>query len=139
MSDESSITAVFVYGTLKQGQCRAKYWPRAPQLVSAATIKGRLHDLGPYPALVPGVDTIAGELWQFDAGDMESTMRVLDHVEGYGQLGVDYYRRIVVECTRDDGEPFEAFSYEFANPEDIAETPIVEPGKNGCVSWSAKK
>src|SRR5687768_17088800 len=55
-----SISAVFVYGTLKQGDVRAHLWPRPPQSIEPAVIRGRMHDLGPYPALVDGGDPIAG-------------------------------------------------------------------------------
>ena len=50
---------VFVYGTLKRGEARARLWPRKPQAVEPATVRGTLYDLGDYPALVPGDDTVA--------------------------------------------------------------------------------
>lgn len=45
------ITDLFVYGTLKRGQCRETMWPRPPVSVRPAFIRGRLYDLGPYPAI----------------------------------------------------------------------------------------
>lgn len=130
------IAAVFVYGTLKRGQCRARYWPRAPRAVESAVIRGRLYDLGPYPALGPGDDIIRGELWRFAADDMAETLHVLDEVEGATQLGSAYYRRVVVACRLDDGRSFPAFAYEFADPARLADKPIVPPDAGGECCWS---
>jgi gamma-glutamylcyclotransferase (GGCT)/AIG2-like uncharacterized protein YtfP len=131
---------MFVYGTLKRGQCRERCWPRAPRSVLPATIAGRLYDLGPYPALGPGEDKIVGELWQFHADDMPETLAVLDEVEGYSQLGDDYYRRIAVVCCvvgkngQNDEEAI-AFTYEFADLGQLADRSIVEPGADGLCRW----
>jgi gamma-glutamylcyclotransferase (GGCT)/AIG2-like uncharacterized protein YtfP len=133
-----SICAVFVYGTLKRGGCRAKFWPRAPLAVEPATIRGRLYDLGPYPALVPGDDAIRGELWRLAADDMTETLRVLDEVEGYHQLGDDYYRRIVVSCRTDDGATVDAYAYEFVQPAAIADKPVVSANARGECEWREK-
>jgi gamma-glutamylcyclotransferase (GGCT)/AIG2-like uncharacterized protein YtfP len=135
----SSITAVFVYGTLKRGQCRERCWPRAPRAIQSATITGRLIDLGPYPALVPGDETIAGELWQFDAEDMPETLAALDEVEGYRQLGADYYRRIAVVCRTPMDKETIGFTYEFADLGQLANRPIVEPGPDGWCRWPIER
>ncbi len=131
----NSPAAVFVYGTLKQGECRARFWPREPIAVESAVIRGRLYDLGPYPALVPGDDQVRGELWHFDVEDMPATLRVLDEIEGATQLGNAYYRRIVVECRGDDGQSYEAFAYEFAQPDRLEDKPIVTPDADGECRW----
>src|SRR5438093_3247250 len=49
---EQEALPVFVYGTLKRGEERARCWPRSPERVVPATTQGRLYDLGTYPALV---------------------------------------------------------------------------------------
>jgi gamma-glutamylcyclotransferase (GGCT)/AIG2-like uncharacterized protein YtfP len=42
-----------------------------------------MHDLGAFPAIVPGGATpIAGEVYELDA----DTLRALDHLEGYPQF-----------------------------------------------------
>ena len=46
------LNSIFVYGTLQRGYQRAPMWPRPPRQVERATIQGRMHDLGIYPALV---------------------------------------------------------------------------------------
>ena len=131
----SPITAVFVYGTLKRGECRAKFWPRLPIAVESVTIRGRLYDLGPYPALGPGDDTIRGEIWHLAIEDMPETLRILDEVEGATQLGDAYYRRIVVKCSNDDAMSHQACAYEFADLSRLRADQIVAPNQHGQCAW----
>lgn len=92
------IQHVFVYGTLRQGQCRENLWPRRPLSVAVAYVRGHLFDLGPYPAMLAGGDPIRGECWALRGEDIEETLRVLDEIEGFGQPHeVDLYERRVVE------------------------------------------
>jgi gamma-glutamylcyclotransferase (GGCT)/AIG2-like uncharacterized protein YtfP len=127
--------AVFVYGTLKQGEERARFWPRPALSIEAAEIRGRLHDLGPYPALIDGEDRIAGELWRLAPEDMQETLRVLDAIECFDQGGVDLYVRRVVAGATAGGEPFQAWSYFYGAPARIAHTPIVARSANGLCRW----
>src|SRR5262245_31105020 len=99
----SEPNAVFVYGTLKRGQVRERCWPRPPISVEPATVHWALYDLGPYPALVAGDDTVAGELWHLAPGDMQATLAALDRVEGFGGKEDDLYRRVIVECETTTG------------------------------------
>ncbi|MCA9191696.1 MAG: gamma-glutamylcyclotransferase [Planctomycetales bacterium] len=86
---------VFVYGTLKRGQCRETLWPLAPKMIQPAWVRGALYDLGPYPAMVAGNDRILGELWSFASSDMESVLVTLDKIEGTNQPNeTDEYLRI---------------------------------------------
>jgi gamma-glutamylcyclotransferase (GGCT)/AIG2-like uncharacterized protein YtfP len=78
---------VFVYGTLKRGQCREHCWPIAPAVTRAAWTFGRLFDLGAYPAMLPGKERIAGECWSFLEGQLPSVLLVLDRIEGTNQPG----------------------------------------------------
>lgn len=89
---------VFVYGTLCRGQCREECWPREPLSVAVGYVRGRLFDLGPYPAMLPGDDWVRGEYWTLREEDMPETLRVLDAIEGYAQSGeADLYRRQEVD------------------------------------------
>jgi gamma-glutamylcyclotransferase (GGCT)/AIG2-like uncharacterized protein YtfP len=133
--DDPPITAVFVYGTLKQGECRARFWPREPLTVESAVIRGRLYDLGPYPALGPGEDAVRGEVWRLAAEDVAETLRVLDKVEGADQLQNAYYRRIVVDCRCDDGRTVRAWAYEFGDLNCLANKPLVAPDAQGERCW----
>ncbi|MEX2186090.1 MAG: gamma-glutamylcyclotransferase family protein [Pirellulales bacterium] len=135
-AQHDAVAAVFVYGTLKRGECRQRCWPRVPIAVEPAVIRGRLYDLGPYPALGPGDDRVRGELWCFDVDAMPETLRVLDEVEGATQLGDFYYRRIILTCECDDGQRREAFAYEFADLDRLKDKPIVPPDASGECCWN---
>jgi gamma-glutamylcyclotransferase (GGCT)/AIG2-like uncharacterized protein YtfP len=125
------IGSFFVYGTLQRGEARAKFWPCRPLRIEGAYAFGRLHDLGPYPAMIEGQDRVLGELWTLAAADMPATIQALDAVEGYQQGGQDWYVRRLIVCYTFDGERHEAFSYFWGNGSDIAHTPIVTPEADG--------
>ncbi|MFO0904333.1 MAG: gamma-glutamylcyclotransferase family protein [Pirellulales bacterium] len=128
--------AVFVYGTLKRGQEREGCWPRAPRAVLRAKTRGRLHDLGPYPALIPGDDWVAGEVWQLAPEDVAETLRVLDEVECFGVDDVDLYVRREVECwTAADGQPLRAFVYFLADETEARRSPRVPLNAEGLAEW----
>lgn len=133
--DEAPINAIFVYGTLKRGECRAQFWPHPPRRVEPAMIRGRLYDLGPYPALGPGEDIVRGEVWFLAPEHVDETLRVLDEVEGADRLKNAYYRRIVVKCRCDDGQSCRAWAYEIGDLERLQDKPVVLPDARGECSW----
>lgn len=127
--------AMFVYGTLKQGGVRAPLWPRRAVRIEAATTRGQLRDLGPYPALLDGDDSVLGELWFLAPEDVGVTLQVLDRVECYDQGGVDLYVRRVITCQTLAGQTCQAHAYFYAAPERIADKPVVLPGPGGYCQW----
>ena len=131
----TSIDRVFVYGTLKRGEAREKCWPRRPLSVEPATVRGRLYDLGPYPALIEGAETVAGELWNFAAEDLSPTLAALDEIEGYRGREEDQYRRVVIQCRLPGGE-VAAWTYLFSRLQDIARATKIPPDENGVRRWS---
>jgi gamma-glutamylcyclotransferase (GGCT)/AIG2-like uncharacterized protein YtfP len=132
---DPSITAIFVYGTLKRGQCREHCWPHLPLRVEGATIRGRLLDLGPYPALVEGDDLIAGEVWHLATEHMPHTLAVLDEVEDAAVGEVGLYARRLVECRTPTGESVQAYAYYYSRPHDISHCPMVRAGSDGLCRW----
>ncbi len=89
---------VFVYGTLKRGDCRHRYMAGSRFLGLATTERGyRLFDMGEYPAMVEDLSggAIEGELFEVS----DATLEVLDEVEGVAD--VLYSRRAV----RLEGDP----------------------------------
>lgn len=134
MSTEA-IVAVFVYGTLKRGQVREHCWPRRPNSVEPATIRGRLVDLGPYPALLDGDSLVLGELWRFDPADMGETLRALDEVECFGVDDVDLYVRRVVDCDLLAGGGDRAFAYYLADPATADGHPAAPVDDAGRAYW----
>ena len=111
-------------------------WPRPPVRVERATTRGRLHDLGSYPALVEGSDLVTGELWHLKPEDLEVTLEALDRVECYGIDDVDLYERRVIECQTQDGLVL-AYAYLFANPAELTNVSVIQPGPDGCCRWPA--
>ncbi|MCI0359106.1 MAG: gamma-glutamylcyclotransferase [Planctomycetaceae bacterium] len=135
MSGESP-TGIFVYGTLQRGQVRERCWPRTPIAVEPATVRGALFDLGPYPALVEGDDTVAGELWRFALEDMPATLSALDAVEGFAGREDDLYRRVIVTCTAATGVA-NAWTYRLARASLLQSARRIAPGASGICAWQA--
>ncbi len=97
---------VFVYGTLKRGECREICWPSAPAMIRPAWTTGALYDIGPYPALVAGSDRVLGELWSFPDEELPRVLAVLDAIEGTNQPGQhNEYNREVATVTLVDLSP----------------------------------
>jgi gamma-glutamylcyclotransferase (GGCT)/AIG2-like uncharacterized protein YtfP len=130
--------SVFVYGTLQRGQSRASHWPLAPVEVQPATVRGRLFDLGPYPALVSGDDWVLGELWHFQPEHIDPTLAVLDAIEGFGQEGPDLYRRGIAECHELGGPVHRAYAYWYARYQDLDPLPPVRPNAEGYCVWKGE-
>jgi len=83
---------VFVYGTLKQGQCRNHVLTNyGGTLLGKAEVQGVLYDLGAYPAavLTNANKTFLGEVWSIPDDQSEECLQVLDRIEGHP----DYYQR----------------------------------------------
>lgn len=133
MPDE--VSAIFVYGTLQRGEEREKCWPREPVKIEEATIRGRLYDLGPYPALTDGTDEIQGELWHIAPNDLEVTLAALDKIECYGNDDVDLYIRRIVVATNDAGQNVDAHTYFFANTAELKNYAVVVANKDGKCHW----
>jgi len=134
VADASTVCAVFVYGTLQRGECRAHYWPHPPQQVEDGTIRGRLYNLGPFPALTEGGDAVAGELWTIAPKHIEQTLAVLDEVEAAAGPGQLYQRRLVT-CRTASGREAAAHVYFYARPEDLQGYPTIAPSDDGRCHW----
>jgi gamma-glutamylcyclotransferase (GGCT)/AIG2-like uncharacterized protein YtfP len=126
---------VFVYGTLKRGQCRERCWPHRPLQVHEATILAALYDLGPYPAIALGEDQVRGEVWEIAAEHVDETISVLDRVEGHEQLGNDLYVRRVAVCHLEDGREIEAWTYYYGDVSRLIESQRIRPTATGWAVW----
>lgn len=124
-----SINAMFVYGTLKTGQCRESCWPEVPQVIHQAWLLGELYDTGPYPALFSGQDSVAGELWIFDAEAMPRVLQVLDRIEEYqpGAEATNLYNRVIETCWLTTGQAMAAYCYRYAQSQHRSQFQRVEP------------
>ncbi len=140
-SDPITIDAVFVYGTLKKGQCRAKSWPAPPLSVQQAWVRGQLHGRHDYPAMTPGEDRVRGELWRFPAEAMPKVLETLDQVEGTNQPGEpDLYVRVVTAVTDAQSRSLgRAHTYLYATDPSLDGFRRIEPVSNsGDVVWPPK-
>lgn len=141
LADEQSSfapCAVFVYGTLMQGEERSGRWPRPPRKIEPATIRAELYDLGPYPAIAEGDDRVLGEIWHLAEEDMAETLKVLDEIECFGQQGVDLYVRRTVVCTVAGGT-HPAHAYFIADPAVLARGRRIPPDNEGRCRWQPRK
>lgn len=130
----SKVSSIFVYGTLQRGEERERCWPHPPQAIEPAEIRAALYDLGDYPAIIPGDNCIAGELWHLRPQDLAATLQALDEIECCGQGGVDLYVRQVVDCRTATGIA-QAYTYLLAD-EAIAKAALrVLPGEDGRCHW----
>jgi gamma-glutamylcyclotransferase (GGCT)/AIG2-like uncharacterized protein YtfP len=97
---------LFVYGTLRTSiEIPVKEQIRGHvELIGEAEIKGKLYDMGGYPAAVPAGDgVIKGEVLKIT--DAEKVFGALDTYEGYN------YQRRQQEVTLPDGEKISAWVY----------------------------
>jgi gamma-glutamylcyclotransferase (GGCT)/AIG2-like uncharacterized protein YtfP len=100
---------VFVYGTLKRGDCRHRFMAGSKFVGLAATASGyRLFHLGEYPAMVqdPAGGQIEGEVFEVS----DATLRRLDEVEGVADTR--YVRKPIPLVDRFAGMTVEAYLYE---------------------------
>ena len=90
--------SVFVYGTLKRGYRNEHVWPTIPLHVESAWVRGRLFGRADYPALIPGNDAVAGELWTFEPAKIKCVVAALDELEGTTTNSErDLYHRVIVD------------------------------------------
>ena len=80
-------------------------------MVGAGRVRGRLYDLGPYPAAVPSPDPdhhVRGLVYRVEAGLREVLLADLDRYEGSA------YRRQVARVVLESGETVQAWVYFYA-------------------------
>ncbi len=144
------IQSLFVYGSLKRGFLREGAWPYPPLHVRVGCIHAKLFDLGPYPAIILSnaidstddciLDCVLGEVWTIAPGHVAKTLQVLDQVEGFVLDRHDNeYLRKVVEVTLENGEPMQAYVYEYANRDRLANCRQIVTntsfGSAKCAAW----
>jgi gamma-glutamylcyclotransferase (GGCT)/AIG2-like uncharacterized protein YtfP len=109
MEDSDATRHLFVYGTLRRGAPMHGLLSEGLRYVSAARARGRLYDMGAYPAFVVEADDgslVLGELFEF-TDDPAALLEVLDRYEG------ESFERIVCSVAADDAREWRAFLYCF--------------------------
>lgn len=106
---EPAIYQLFVYGSLRSGfkSPAYEYISRYFKFVGDAKVKGRLFDMGSYPAAIPTSDNayIIGELYTIrDESEFAWAIAQLDDYEGVNVEGdeVQLYRRELAEIKTND-------------------------------------
>jgi len=110
---------LFVYGTLKRDGSRHWIIEDFPFLGRAKAKGFALYDLGPYPAMVPGVGVVYGEVYEVS----EEALQALDWVEGVPVL----YRRELIEVVFEDGFSLKAWAYVYNGS--VKGFPRIEDGE----------
>lgn len=131
MSNDSVFT-LFVYGSLRSGfQSHAyEYISRYFSLVGPAKVKGKLYDMGEFPAGVPSDEDnwITGELYQVkNVTEFSWAMGQLDDYEGVhieAHEDPHYYRDITT--VYHNGMDLRAWVYWFRG--DTSGRPLIESG-----------
>ncbi|MDQ6814212.1 MAG: gamma-glutamylcyclotransferase [Bacteroidota bacterium] len=107
---KNSITKLFVYGTLRSGfhHPAFQYIEKHFQIVGAATVQGKLYNMGDFPAAVPTSNKvfIKGELYELkEAGEFEWAIEKLDDYEGINPAEGEtkLYSRKLTEVNYDGG------------------------------------
>ncbi|MBX7103047.1 MAG: gamma-glutamylcyclotransferase [Gemmataceae bacterium] len=122
---------LFVYGTLLSGVANpamAALMSRM-QYLGPANLPGRLHDLGPYPAVVPDPDCpdhVRGELYALPRDP--SLLALLDQYEGFfpDRPAQSLFRRVRVGVARTDDRAVHAWVYVWNR--DIGNAPVIAEG-----------
>jgi len=111
---EHPTNKLFVYGTLRRGFAPHKYLGRASRFLGAASIRGRLYDLGEYPGAVasdlPG-EEIRGEVYELR--DLDNQLKVLDELEEFDPERPEksLFVRRPVQVKLGSGEQIKAWVY----------------------------
>jgi len=123
---------LFVYGSLRSGfrSPAYEYISRYFSFAGNAKVKGKLYDLGAYPAAIPfdGEVYITGELYKVkDEAEFSWAIGQLDDYEGISveQGETAMYRRDLVEVFSND-EKVKAWIYWYSG--DVAGYPLIESG-----------
>ena len=103
---------VFVYGTLRKGDCRGNLGGSVH--FTEAYIEGfNIFDLGSFPGIRPGNGRVRGEVHQID----DEILQRLDWIEGYNPENPSQglYDRHRVQAQDPNGETVEAWAYIYNN------------------------
>lgn len=129
---KNTITKLFVYGSLRSGfhNPAYDYISKFFTLDGEATVKGKLYDMGSYPAAVPSESEhfIVGELYELkQAEDFSWAIAQLDEYEGVnpGDDELPQYKRAIVEVQMNE-EKSNAWIYWFVGS--VEGQPIIASG-----------
>ncbi len=126
--DRMKTMPLFVYGTLMPHGSNFGHIKDHVRASQPGRIEGVLIDLGGFPAMVSGRGIIRGVLLEIDEAGVDITDRI--EVFRPGRRDCLYVRR-EVSVRVEGGEEAVAWTYEYANPERLAECPRLVVGYEG--------
>jgi gamma-glutamylcyclotransferase (GGCT)/AIG2-like uncharacterized protein YtfP len=127
---------LFVYGSLRRGQPLHRHLAgEEARLLGEGTIRGRLFDLGEYPAAIGDTkrfSTVRGEVHELL--DAPRTLEVLDDIEGYDPQRPEksLFERRLAEVRLEDGRRVRAWVYFYRLP--LLEATEIPDGDYGRYS-----
>ncbi|MDQ7052104.1 MAG: gamma-glutamylcyclotransferase family protein [candidate division KSB1 bacterium] len=107
----AEVSLLFVYGTLMRGGANERFLasPDRAQFVEEARVRGKLYDIGEFPALVPAEDDepeswVYGEIYALETPDI--LLKTLDVIEGVNEAYPErsLFKRICLTAYSDSGE-----------------------------------
>ncbi|HEX8356669.1 MAG TPA: gamma-glutamylcyclotransferase family protein [Segetibacter sp.] len=129
---EDKVLKLFVYGSLRSGFHHPAYGyiSKYFTLISPATVKGKLYDLGDYPAAIPTNDEafIVGELYELKSSeDFAWAIEQLDAYEGVNPDEGEprLYKRELAEVYY-NGQTTHAWIYWYSH--EIEDQPLIPSG-----------
>jgi gamma-glutamylcyclotransferase (GGCT)/AIG2-like uncharacterized protein YtfP len=129
---EDKVLKLFVYGSLRSGFHHPAYGyiSKYFTLISPATVKGKLYDLGDYPAAIPTNDEafIVGELYELKSSeDFAWAIEQLDAYEGVNPDEGEprLYKRELAEVYY-TGQTTHAWIYWYSR--EIEDQPLIPSG-----------
>lgn len=132
---EDGPAALFVYGTLKSGEANHVLLAPYVRSIERASIAGRLHDVGDFPALAEGEGRVHGELIRLDPKAMPRALAVIDRLEGCvpGDDAASLYLRRSLEVRTAGGGTERAYTYYYNSAHGalppLEHLPVVESGE----------
>ncbi len=107
---------LFVYGTLMSGMEASHLLSEIARPVGRGHVRGRLYDLGEFPALLPGQpgDIVWGEVYRILR---PAALRQIDRYEGFDpRRPSSLYRRQATRVILEDGTSLLAWAYVYNRP-----------------------
>ena len=136
---KSQSVHVFVYGTLRSGDCRHGIASLIDVLHEEAYLKDfKMLNLGGFPGITPGEGRVRGEVHEF------KSFIELDRIEGCHDNSTDsLYLREEVEVELPDGNTVRAWTYIFNRADRLGDVEIIANGdwlnpqaKESCYGFS---
>lgn len=124
------------YGLLKQGAAGAPAhldFPRHGEFLGPCRFRGRMHDLGGYPGVVPGDGTCHGVLYRLDAARLARQMDEFEDIRPDDPKG-SLYRREKTDILEESGQPAGTQAWVYIYNQKADGYPVLEDG-----NWPLEK